>query len=73
MAPSQLNVGEATLSAPFDIYKQQPDGKDYWVEAAQGRDAATARVRILAETFPGQYVIVDNSTEEKVLIGTKLN
>jgi hypothetical protein len=63
-----LNAGEATLSARFDIFKQPPDGKDYWVEAAKDRDAATPRVRILAETFPGQHVIVDNSTVERFLL-----
>jgi len=61
------------LSAPFDIFKQQPDGNAYWVEAAQDLEAATARARALDEHFPGQYIIVDNTTGEKVFIGTKLN
>jgi hypothetical protein len=58
------------LPAPFDIFKQQPDGKDYWVEGAQDLESARARAQVLAETFPGQYVIVDNTTGEKFSIGS---
>jgi hypothetical protein len=58
------------LPAPFDIFKQQPDGRDYWVEAAQDLESAKERAQVLAETFPGQYVIVDNTTGEKISIGS---
>jgi hypothetical protein len=54
------------LSAPFDIFKQQPDGNAYWVEAAQDLETAKARVQVLAEHFPGQYFIVDNMTGKKI-------
>jgi len=57
------------LPAPFDIFKQQPDGNAYWVEAAQDFETAKARALHLAEHFPGQYVIVDNMTGEKLFIG----
>jgi hypothetical protein len=57
------------LSAPFDIFKQQPDGNAYWVEAAQDFETAKARAQDLAEHFPGQYVVVDNTTGEKLFIG----
>ena len=58
------------MSAPFHIFNQQPDGIAYWVEAAQDLEAAKARARVLAETFPGQYIIVDNTTDEKFFIGS---
>jgi hypothetical protein len=58
------------LPAPFDIFKQQPDGNSYWVEAAQDLEAAKARAQILAENFSGQYIIVDNTTGEKLFIGS---
>jgi hypothetical protein len=54
--------------SPFDIFKQQPDGNTYWVEAAQDIQAAKERVRVLNEHFPGQYVIVDNATDAKLFI-----
>ena len=58
------------MPAPFDIFKRQPDGNDYWIETAQDLEAARARVRVLAEHFPGQYVIIDNATGEKFFIGS---
>jgi len=58
------------LPAPFDIFKQQPDGNEYWIEAAQDLETAKARARVLAEAFPGKYVIVDNATGEKIFIGS---
>ena len=58
------------MSVPFDIFKLQPDGKDYWVEAAQDLETAKARARVLAESFPGHYIIVDNTTGEKFFIGS---
>jgi len=59
------------LSAPFDIFKQQPEGNVFWVEAAEDLEAAKARARVLVEHFPGQYVIVDNATGDKTFIPSK--
>jgi hypothetical protein len=50
----------------------QPDGSTYWVEATEDFDTAKARVRVLVKYFPGQHVIVDNTTGEKVVIGPTL-
>jgi hypothetical protein len=58
------------LAAPFDLFKQLPDGNAYWVEAAEDLETAKERARVLAENFPGQYVIVDNTTGEKISIGS---
>jgi hypothetical protein len=58
------------LSAPFDIFRQQPNG-NVWIEAAEDIDAATARAQVLAEHFPGQYMIVDNATGDKTFIPAK--
>jgi hypothetical protein len=58
------------LPAPFDIFKQQPDGNDYWLEATHDLETAKERARVLAEKFPGQYFIVDNTTGEKFFIGS---
>jgi hypothetical protein len=54
----------------FDIFREQPDGNAYWIEAAPDLETAKARVRVLAEAFPGQYVIVDKTTGEKFPIGS---
>jgi hypothetical protein len=57
----------APLSAPFDIFRQQPNG-NVWIEAAEDIDAATARARTLLQYFPGQYMIVDNATGDKTFV-----
>lgn len=44
------------------------DGELYFVEAAQNLDAAKARVQSLAEFWPGEYVIYDEATGERVPI-----
>ena len=61
------------MSAPFGIFKQQSDGNTYWVERAEDLEAAKARARLLAEYFPGQYLVVDNEAGEKFFIGTRPN
>ena len=44
------------------------DGELYFLEAAQTLDAAKARVQSLGEACPGQYVIYDEETGERVAI-----
>ena len=44
------------------------DGQLYFVEAAQSLDAARARVQSLAELWPGEYVIYDEATGERVSV-----
>jgi hypothetical protein len=44
------------------------DGELYFVDAAQSLDAAKARVKALAEVWPGEYVIYDEVTGERILI-----
>jgi len=44
------------------------DGELNFVEAASSLDAAKARVQSLAESSPGDYVIYDEATGERVLI-----
>jgi hypothetical protein len=44
------------------------DGELHFVEAASTLDAARARVQALAELRPGEYVIYDAATGERVSI-----
>jgi hypothetical protein len=46
------------------------DGELYFMEASQTLDAAKARVQSLAELWPGEYVIYDVTTGERVSITT---
>jgi hypothetical protein len=67
-------------SSPFGVSMRLPfcilnvlgdvldDGELSFLEAAQSLDAAKARVQSLAESWPGEYVIYDEATGERVLI-----
>ena len=44
------------------------DGELYLVETAQTLDAAKARVQALAELLPGEFVIYDKATGERVSV-----
>ena len=47
------------------------DGELYFVETAQSLDAAKVRVQALAELLPGEFVIYDEATGQRVLITTE--
>jgi hypothetical protein len=44
------------------------DGELYFVEAAQSLDAAKSRVQSLAELLPGEFVIYNEATGERVSV-----
>ena len=44
------------------------DGELHFVEAARTLDNAKARVQALAELWPGEYVIYDEATGERLSI-----
>ena len=56
------------MRLPFCIFKLRDDESLHFVEAAQTLDAAKARVQALAELWPGEYVIYDTETGERVSI-----
>ena len=45
------------MGLPFCILKLRGEGSPRFVEAAQTLDAAKKRVKALAESWPGEYVI----------------
>ena len=59
------------MSPPFDIFKVQNDGRLRWMEAAGDEDRAKARVKRLAASSPGEYVIT-NLKGEKISIKSPL-
>ena len=66
-----LACREEQMPERFGIFKQQPDGSPYWIEAVENLGSAKARAYDLAESFPGQYVIVDSATGERTFIPEK--
>jgi hypothetical protein len=55
---------------PFDIFKVDDSGLR-WLEAVADLDTAKARVRILAASSPCEYVILNQTTGEKISIQPK--
>lgn len=60
------------MRKPFCILKSRgdmlDDGELRFVEAARTLDDAKARVRSLSKLLPGEYVIYDEETGERVSI-----
>jgi len=59
----------------FCIFKVQSDGGLHFVEAVNALDDARTRVQELSELWPGEYVIHNQATGERVSVtagqGTK--
>jgi hypothetical protein len=52
---------------PFDIFKMENDGVR-WMEAATDLERAKARVKLLAASLSGEYLIANKETGEKISI-----
>jgi hypothetical protein len=52
---------------PFDILKVE-DGSVRWMESATDLDRAKARVKLLAASSPGEYIILNQNTGERISI-----
>jgi len=56
------------LRLPFCIFKLRSDRSLHFVEAVQALDDAKARVQTLIELWPGEYVIHNEATGERISI-----
>lgn len=52
------------MVSPFHIFKVQNDGSRRWIEAAANQEHARTRVKVLAASSPGEYVITNLTGEE---------
>jgi hypothetical protein len=53
---------------PMDIFKMREDGTFLWKGAAQNLDLAKSKVKQLAITAPGPYMIYSQITGEKTVL-----
>jgi len=58
------------MRPPFDILKVESGGVR-WMEAAPDLERAKARVKVLAASSPGEYIIQNQRTGEKISIKSK--
>jgi hypothetical protein len=56
------------MIAPFDIFLTEAGGSLRWLEAAETLEDAKARVQELALCSPGEYVLLDQRTGNKIVI-----
>jgi hypothetical protein len=56
------------MPLPFRIFKMRGDGSLHFVEEAETLDDAKACVQELGELWPGEYVIHNEETGERVSI-----
>jgi len=61
-------ISEFRLRLPVCIFKLRSDRSLHFVEAVQTLDDAKARVQELGELWPGEYVIHDEATGERISI-----
>ena len=66
----QAVPNRSLVRPPFRIYKVQGDGDLHFVGAMQTFDDAKGRVRELGEAWPGEYVIDNEETGERMFIST---
>lgn len=51
---------------PFDIFRAERDGDVLWLESATDLEAAWARVKMLAASTPGEYLILSQMTGRRI-------
>jgi hypothetical protein len=55
------------MSTPFDIFQLDRAGVR-WLESADSLDRAKARIHELAVGSPGEYILLDHKTGDKLVI-----
>jgi hypothetical protein len=53
---------------PFDIFQSEGDGSVLWRGTAATMEEAKARIRELAASSPGQYIILSRHTGSKYVV-----
>jgi len=53
----------------FDIFKIQPGGQVRWQGAQESFLTATKHIQRIILSSPGQYMILNQITEDKVVLG----
>jgi hypothetical protein len=68
MVPWQRPFSQPPLLPRFNICKVESDGGLHWMDAAADLERAKARVKVLAASWPGEYIVTNQETGEKISI-----
>jgi hypothetical protein len=60
------------MHSPFDILKKEPDGLFRRCEAVNDLESANSRIKDLRGLSPGEYVVVDQRTQNVVVSAPRL-
>ena len=56
------------MTPSLDIFRIDPGGRVLWCGAVKGFVAAKARIQMLAVSSPGEYLILDEDTGNRILV-----
>ena len=56
------------MNAPFDIFRTETNGGVLWIESVATLEDAQARVQELGMRSPGEYLLFNQETGNKLLI-----
>ena len=56
------------MAPSLDIFRIDPGGRVFWCGAVRNFVAAKARIRMLAVSSPGEYLIVDEDSGNRILV-----
>jgi hypothetical protein len=56
------------MTSTYDIFKIAGNGERVWLEAVSNLDAAIARANALQINFPGEYLLVSQSTGKQIQV-----
>ena len=56
------------MTIPFDIFQSESNGSVLWLESAATLEDAKARIQQLALRSPGEYLLVNQDTGNKLVI-----
>ena len=55
----------------FEIFKLVESGEPVWLEAAQGLESAIARVEVLQQQAPGDYMVYSHRTGKRIVFNAR--
>jgi hypothetical protein len=56
------------MNALFDIFRTETNGGVLWIESAATLESAKARVQELGKRSPGEYLLLNQETGNKLVI-----
>ena len=59
------------MSDPFDIFQKEAEDTVMWQGSEPTLDRAKVRIRELATTAPGKYIILDRHTGSKFMVNSQ--